>query len=228
MFKRSLPYIIMACIYMATNVLVPTGTAQAEFSDTQIQNIPWPTFEQAPVSTVRLEPDEYSHINPNTPAQEMPVPAFYRGKWTRGEYIDNGKIVNGWWVPVIATAYSPMDRLTRDDENNPLRKTSKGVRSTKVQFGIAIPPVRMPYNCEIIVPHGNHYEDYNGGTKFKADDTGPIIRDNTAATGIIHIDLRYWKVSDAKNYNKGAGRKSFCIFVIDEAGKYAKFASKSR
>ncbi len=229
MLRRCLPFIVIACIIMTTNIIAPVANVEAVTSPnfTERMDISWEApAPELPRSGIVVEPDEYDHINPNIPAQEIKPPEFYRGKWTRGEYLDNGVLVQGWWVPVIATAYSPMDDLTRDDVGNPLRKTSKGVRTTRVKYGIAIPPERMPYGCDIIVPKGNHYEDDYGNVKFKADDTGPIIRDNTKITGTIHIDLRYWPVKDAFNYNKGKGRKKFCIFVIDPDSKYAKFAKR--
>lgn len=228
MLRRCWPYIAMACVCIATNILAPISHVEAETPPRPqfIEATPEAPALELPRSEIAIEPDEFDHINPTIPAQEIKPPEFYRGKWIRGEYLDDGVLVQGWWVPVIATAYSPMDDLTRDDESNPLRKTSKGVKTTKVKYGIAIPPERLPYGCEIIVPKGNHYENDRGGVKFTADDTGPIIRDNTRRTGTIHIDLRYWSVRDAFNYNKGQGRKKFCVFVIDQDSKYAKFSRK--
>jgi 3D (Asp-Asp-Asp) domain-containing protein len=129
----------------------------------------------------------------------------------------------GHWVEVTATAYSPLDQFTRDDEGNPDRLTANQTSSIAHPYGIAVPRVRgsdgiwrplWPYGTRVYVPAGHGYLDQSGPADriFIADDTGGLITGNTARTGDVHIDLRYRSVSSAERF----GSKRIWIYVLDD------------
>jgi 3D (Asp-Asp-Asp) domain-containing protein len=124
----------------------------------------------------------------------------------------------GWagrWVTVVATAYSPLDGFTRDDQNNPRRLTATGVSTLGRPYGIAVDPRAIPFGTRLVIPAGNGYLDrlYPDDRLFIADDTGPLITNATRDTGVVHIDLRYIGVDDALRF----GVRRFRVFIITDA-----------
>lgn len=120
----------------------------------------------------------------------------------------------GYWLQVVATAYSPLDEFTRDDENNPERRTASGVRTAARPYGIAAPLKSLPIGTRIIIPEGYGYLDRSsaGARVFTVDDTGGIIRQRTLDTGIVHLDLRYRSIAAARAF----GSKTMPVFVITD------------
>lgn len=120
---------------------------------------------------------------------------------------------SGRWVEVILTAYSPLDKFTRDDTNNPQRLTSTGKATALVPYGIAADPRSLPYGTRILIPPGLGYLDRSRpqARTFIVDDTGSAIRENTRRSGVIHLDLRYIGVPDALRF----GRKRAWVFVYE-------------
>jgi len=121
---------------------------------------------------------------------------------------------HGYWLQVEATAYSPLDSMTRDDENNPRRLTATGISALRRPYGIAADPTALPYGTRIIIPTGYGYLDRSESEArvFTVDDTGSIVKWLTRHDGVIAIDLRYISVSSAIRF----GRKTIWVFVIAE------------
>ncbi len=131
----------------------------------------------------------------------------------------------GRWITVIATAYSPKDKI---DKNHPHCKddfTASMTRISKNPYGVAVPmrkdrhgrssvPVIADYGTTIYIPSGYGYLDKSRREDriFVCDDTGGVINSNTRRTGIPHIDLRFKSETDAKKF----GKKKIEIFVYDE------------
>jgi 3D (Asp-Asp-Asp) domain-containing protein len=131
----------------------------------------------------------------------------------------------GRWVTVIATAYSPKDKI---DSNHPHCKddfTASMTRISKNPYGIAVPmrrdgrgrstvPVVAEYGSQIYIPSGYGYLDNSRKEDriFVCDDTGGLINRNTRVTGIPHIDLRFKSEAAAKKF----GKKKIEVFIYDE------------
>jgi 3D (Asp-Asp-Asp) domain-containing protein len=130
------------------------------------------------------------------------------------------EVYQGWvgrWVEVVATAYSPIDRYTRDDTGNPRRLTATGISTKRVPYGVAVDPAAIPYGTRIIIPSGNGYLDRlrPADRSFVADDTGPMITDATRKSGVVHVDLRYIGVPDALRF----GVRRFRVFIVSGPAK---------
>ena len=140
----------------------------------------------------------------------------------------------GEWVTVEATAYSPHDRrdaayrATKGRDRwmtagrvSDVRKHPYGVAAPQPGGDRPLPPhLTLPLRTEVIIPLGNGYLDHTAGHDtaagrvFLVDDTGGDITTNTRKTRTLHIDLRVKLEADALQFNGGAGRGRFRIFVI--------------
>jgi len=126
----------------------------------------------------------------------------------------------GYWVTVVATAYSPYDEIDHwyHATKGKDRWMTAGRRDVREHvYGIAVPrdaqgSPMIPYGSKIWVPPSSGYlaETYPVNRFFIADDTGGKITSRTRTTGVIHIDLRYHYESGALQY----GTQQFSIFVI--------------
>jgi len=127
--------------------------------------------------------------------------------------ISAGESLAGQWREAVLTAYSPLDDLTRDDNGNPHRLTSTGVRTASVPYGVAADPSALPYGTRVLVPAGLGYLDASraGDRVFTVDDTGPIVRRRTRATGVLHLDLRFRSVASALAF----GVRRAWVLVLD-------------
>ncbi len=135
----------------------------------------------------------------------------------------------GRWVTVEASAYTPTDVYTKDDQRNPGRKTATGADTRLRQnwYGVAAPQQRagvpswncLPLRSKVIIPRGQGYLDHDTNFQddaqrtFPVDDTGGIITTRTKQTGRMHIDLRYraGEEQEARQF----GRRRIRIFVIE-------------
>jgi 3D (Asp-Asp-Asp) domain-containing protein len=131
----------------------------------------------------------------------------------------------GKWITVIATGYSPKDKI---DSNHPACKddfTASMTRISKNPYAVAVPmsrdnkgrstvPVIASYGAKIYIPTGHGYLDNSrpGDRIFTCDDTGGVINSRTRRTGIPHIDLRFKSEAAAKKF----GKKTIEVFVYDE------------
>lgn len=130
----------------------------------------------------------------------------------------------GYWVEVIATAYSPFDEIDHwyHGTKGKDRWMTAGQRDVrKHHYGVAVPrdaqgTPRIPYGSKIWIPLDSGYltKSYPRDRFFIADDTGGTITTKTRETGVIHIDLRYWQESWALKY----GRQRFWVFIIPPVG----------
>jgi 3D (Asp-Asp-Asp) domain-containing protein len=123
--------------------------------------------------------------------------------------------MRGRWVEVVLTAYSPLDRFTRNDEGNPRRLTATGVATGRVPYGVATDPQSLPYGTRIWIPPETGYlpETFPVERVFTVDDTGSIPRRRTRQTGTLHLDLRYKSVESAQRF----GTRRAWVFVIEES-----------
>ena len=131
----------------------------------------------------------------------------------------------GRWVTVIATGYSPKDKI---DKNHPHCKddfTASMTRISKNPYAVAIPmsrdirgrssvPVIADYGTKMYIPTGYGYLDNSRPEDriFTCDDTGGVINSRTRRTGIPHIDLRFKTEAAAKKF----GKKRIEVFIYDE------------
>lgn len=100
-------------------------------------------------------------------------------------------------ITVLVTAYSPLDKYTRDDENNPDRKTSRNKKTAYHPYGIAADPRVLPYGTRIVVP--GYMEESYPQKAWEVDDTGSRMRDDWKR-GVIHIDLRFKGIQAANQW----------------------------
>ena len=119
----------------------------------------------------------------------------------------------GYWDTVVATAYSPQDKIDsqyRVTKGKWLHKTAYQADVRTTPYGIAAPDWVFPDGTKLIIPAGHGYLDSRANRAFTVDDTGGIIRKRTRETGTTHIDLRYKTEYSAKKF----GVKVIPIFVV--------------
>jgi 3D (Asp-Asp-Asp) domain-containing protein len=116
------------------------------------------------------------------------------------------------WQPleVVATAYCPCKICCGV---RGVRITADGTDTREEPYGVASDPKQLPYGSTVWIPTGIGYLDHSRPTddqrQFTVDDTGGLIRRNTRRTGIVHIDLRFVRHSNALKF----GKKTITIYV---------------
>lgn len=96
------------------------------------------------------------------------------------------------YVPAMVTAYTP-DKAGGGAGTG---MTSTGVRVADRPYGIAADPRVLPYGAVVLVP-GYRDTPEKGGPAWPVDDTGGALR-QSAARGIVHLDLRMRSIASAR------------------------------
>lgn len=131
----------------------------------------------------------------------------------------------GRWITVIATGYSPNDKIDKDHPHCKDDFTASMTRISRNPYAVAVPmrkdrhgrssiPVIVDYRAKMYIPTGYGYLDKSRPDDriFVCDDTGGVINSRTRRTGIPHIDLRFKTEAAAKKF----GKKKIEVFIYDE------------
>ena len=135
--------------------------------------------------------------------------------------------LNGRWLTVRATAYSPHDAIdghyhaTKGDRWRWITADGRtDVRTTP--YGIAVPRLAggrpaWPYGTRVLIPAGQGYLDQTRPDQriFIVDDTGAGIRRRTKESGILHLDLRFRSEEAARSFAGASGWREMRVFVYD-------------
>lgn len=139
--------------------------------------------------------------------------------------------LEGHWVEVCATAYSPedpIDSVYRESKGEKWRwKTANGrtdVRHTP--YGIAVPVKRADgkvrpqwsFGTRVVIPVGLGYLDRSRADDrvFTVDDTGDGKEYFATKNGKTHIDLRFKQHADAIRWAGPLGYRFIHVFVLKE------------
>lgn len=135
-------------------------------------------------------------------------------------------VLNGRWITVRATAYSPHDAVdgayhaTKGERWRWI--TADGRTDVRQRpYGIAVPRLAgdrpaWPYGTRVLIPPGQGYLDQSRPDDriFTVDDTGGAIRGKTERSGILHIDLRFRSESSARAFAGPAGWREMRVMVL--------------
>jgi 3D (Asp-Asp-Asp) domain-containing protein len=127
----------------------------------------------------------------------------------------------GYWVNVVATAYSPHDGIDHhyhETKGERWRWVTADGRTDvrKIPYGIAVPYVNkkpiLPFGTKIIIPTGQGYLDISKPNDriFKVDDVGNGKEYFKSDRGMMHIDLRYKNTDYALKW----GKKQIRVFIV--------------
>lgn len=135
--------------------------------------------------------------------------------------------LNGRWLTVRATAYSPHDAVdghyhaTKGERWRWITADGRTDVRTK-PYGIAVPRLAggrpaWPYGTRVLIPAGQGYLDQSMANEriFTVDDTGGAIRGKTERSGVLHIDLRFRSESSAKAFGGDAGWRELRVMVLE-------------
>jgi 3D (Asp-Asp-Asp) domain-containing protein len=117
------------------------------------------------------------------------------------------------WEPleVVATAYCP---CTYCCGHRAAGVTADGTRTKDEPYGVATgSTTALPYGTVVWIPASSGYLSNqlpaDEQRQFTVDDTGGLLRSNTRATGVVHIDLRFRHHGNARRF----GVKRITIYV---------------
>lgn len=96
----------------------------------------------------------------------------------------------------LVTAYTP----SREGGGAGTGLTATGIRTDFRPYGIAADPDLVPFGSVILVP-GYRDHEAKGGPFWPVDDTGGAMR-QSAAKGILHLDVRMRHVASAKAWGR--------------------------
>jgi hypothetical protein len=132
---------------------------------------------------------------------------------------------DGYWIEVVATAYSPQDPIDhhyRETKGERWRWITADGRTDvrQVPYGVAVPlngrKPWLPFGTRLLIPVGDGYVDQSRPDRvFRVDDVGNgkeyFKHDRD---GRLHVDLRFKTHKSAIAWAGPTGRRVLRVFVI--------------